>query len=239
MKRHAPRAAGTAPLMPHRGGQRSQLQTGFAVTGVLLVVATCVLAFGHLAGKTATLTDALSTFASFLAAGCCAYAMSKTQGASRWSWALFGSTMIMWTSADALWFLDGFFDGFHVVIPVANYLYILGLIPVIAGLLLFPVGKWEQGRGSATDPRRPRARQCPPAHQPPHGPARGRRACRRQPRCTAVRRVPGDRHPARGPGCPARPAQRRQAPRRPRAARARVRDLDRGGQRLRPALGTR
>ncbi len=147
MKRHAPRAAGTAPLTPHRGGQRSQLQTGFAVTGVLLVLATCFLAFGHLAGETATITDALSTFASFLAACCCAYAMSKTQGASRWSWALFGSTMIMWTSADVLWFLDGLFDGFHVVIPVANYLYILGLIPVIAGLLLFPVGKWEQGAG--------------------------------------------------------------------------------------------
>ena len=174
MKRDAPRSAETALLMPTRNGPRSKLQIGFAVTGVLLVLATCVLAFGHLAGKTATLTDALSTLASFLAAGCCAYAMSKTQGASRWSWALFGSTMIMWTSADALWFLDGYFDGFHVVIPVANYLYILGLIPVIAGLLLFPVGKWERGAGLRPGRRRPRARQCSPAHQPPHGPARGR-----------------------------------------------------------------
>ena len=108
---------------------------------------TCALAFGHWAGATATLTDAISTLASFLAAGCCLYAASHAHGASRWSWSLFGSTMIMWTLADVLWFLDGLFDGFHVLLPVTNYLYLLGLIPVVAGLLLFPVGKWERGAG--------------------------------------------------------------------------------------------
>ncbi len=108
---------------------------------------TCVLAFGHWVGNTAALTDAISTLASFLAAGCCVYAASQTHGAARWSWSLFGSTMIMWTSADVLWFLDGVFDAFHVFMPVTNYLYLLGLVPVVAGLLLFPVGKWEKGAG--------------------------------------------------------------------------------------------
>ncbi|MDQ1595880.1 MAG: hypothetical protein QOH40_2436, partial [Arthrobacter pascens] len=147
MKRHAPRAAGIAPLIPNRRGPRSQLQIGFAVTAVLMVAATCVLAFGRWAGDTATITDVVSTLGSFLAAGCCVYAASRAQGASRWSWSLFGSTMIMWTLADVLWFLDGLFDGFHVVIQATNYLYLLGLIPVVAGLLLFPVGKWERGAG--------------------------------------------------------------------------------------------
>jgi PAS domain S-box-containing protein len=147
MKRHAPRAAGAAPLIPNRRGPRPQLQIGFAVTGVVMVAATCVLAFGSWAGGTATLTEGVSSLGSFLAAGCCIHAMSFAQGASRWSWSLFGSTMIMWTLADVLWFLDGLFDGINVVIPVANYLYLLGLIPVVAGLLLFPVGKWERGAG--------------------------------------------------------------------------------------------
>ncbi len=144
MKRHAPRAA---PLRPAPGVPRPHLRAGFAVTSVLLVGVTCVLAFGRWAGEMATLTDAVSTLASFLAAGCCMYAMSHTNEAARWSWALFGSTMIMWTFADLMWFLDGRFDGFQVVIPVANYLYLLGLIPVVTGLLLFPVGKWERGAG--------------------------------------------------------------------------------------------
>jgi len=147
MTRTASRAVGAAPLSPELGGLRPRLQVGLAVTGVLLVTVTCVLAFGHWSGETATLTDAISTLASFLAAGCCVYAASQTHGASRWSWSLFGSTMIMWTSADVLWFLDGVFDAFHVFMPATNYLYLLGLVPVVAGLLLFPVGKWERGAG--------------------------------------------------------------------------------------------
>ena len=133
--------------MQGRGGPRPRLQIGFVVTGVLMVAVTCVAAFGHWAGGTATLTDAVSTFASFLAAGCCLYAASQARGASRWSWSLFGTTMIMWTLADVLWFLDGLFAGFQLILPATNYLYLLGLIPVVAGLLLFPVGKWERGAG--------------------------------------------------------------------------------------------
>jgi len=120
MTRDVPRAPVAAPPMQSRGGPRPRLRVGFAVTGALLVVLTCVLAFGHWEGDTATLTDAVSTLASFLAAGCCIYAASQTHGLSRWSWSLFGSTMIMWTLADVLWFLDGLFDSFHVLIPATN-----------------------------------------------------------------------------------------------------------------------
>jgi PAS domain S-box-containing protein len=124
---------------------RWPLRVGAAVT-VVLVAATCFLVFGHWAGNTVTAADSLSTLGSLLAAGCCLHAASRVGGKSRWCWSLFASTMIMWTVGDLLWFLDGFF-ALHAVIPIANFLYLAGLVPVVAGLLLFPVGKWERGAG--------------------------------------------------------------------------------------------
>jgi PAS domain S-box-containing protein len=124
----------------------SPLRLGAAGASVMVAV-TCLLAFGHWAGETVSAADALSTVSSSLAAACCLYAATRTSGRFRWCWSMFGSTMVMWTVGDLLWFVDGFFGTFGPVIAVANTLYLLGLVPVVAGLLLFPVGTWERGAG--------------------------------------------------------------------------------------------
>ncbi|MCW2850324.1 MAG: sensor signal transduction histidine kinase [Marmoricola sp.] len=114
---------------------------------VVLVALAVVLVHGPWSGETTRFGDALSTFASFLAAACCLYAAAGSSRAMRWSWALFGSTMLMWTVADLLWSASSYWDVVEAVIPAANLLYILGLAPMVLGLLVFPVGKWERGAG--------------------------------------------------------------------------------------------
>jgi len=110
-----------------------------------MLAGTGALVFGQWSRNSVTFGDAMSTVASVLTAGCCWYAAKRSTGTARWSWSLFGSTMAMWAIADVFWLIAGLAGSLGLLIPVANALYLLGLIPVSAGLLLFPVGRWERG----------------------------------------------------------------------------------------------
>ncbi|MCW2762357.1 MAG: sensor signal transduction histidine kinase [Marmoricola sp.] len=120
-----------------------------SVAALALVAGTAALVFGHWANlsaaQSASAGDAANTLASLLACGCCLFAAGRSTGAARRSWLLFGSTMAMWATGDVLWFIAGLDDDLLLLTHVADPLYLLGLIPVSVGLLLFPVGKWERG----------------------------------------------------------------------------------------------
>jgi PAS domain S-box-containing protein len=89
--------------------------------------------------------DAISTGVSGLAALGCFWTARTTRGALRRSWALFGTTLAMWTVADLLWYAYGTAEGFRPVLSAADALYLVGLVPAALGLVLYPVGTWEPG----------------------------------------------------------------------------------------------
>ena len=89
--------------------------------------------------------DAISTGVSGLAALGCFWTAPTTRGALRRSWALFGTTLAMWTVADLLWYAYGTAEGVRPVLSAADALYLVGLVPATLGLVLYPVGTWEPG----------------------------------------------------------------------------------------------
>ncbi len=116
-----------------------------SVISFVMVAGTVVLVYGPWWSDSAGPSDGVSTLGSALAALCCVYAARRSTGPTRRSWLLFGSTMAMWTTADVIWFVVGLDDTLQPLIRVTDPLYLLGLVPMYAGLLLFPVGKWERG----------------------------------------------------------------------------------------------
>lgn len=89
--------------------------------------------------------DTVSTCLTSLAAVCCLSTAWRSRGGLRRSWALFGTTMAMWTVADLLWYHYGNTDQFHSILSLADALYLLGLVPAALGLVFYPVGRWEPG----------------------------------------------------------------------------------------------
>jgi len=138
--------AGTAARPAARVLRLSLVQFG-VVAAAVLTGSTAALVFGSWSFYTGTHTDVLSTVSMFLAAGCCWWTARAADGASRWCWTMFGTAVTMWTAADVAWFANGL--GMDVVgmIPAANALYLVGLGPIVAGLLFYPVGTWERGAG--------------------------------------------------------------------------------------------
>jgi PAS domain S-box-containing protein len=122
-----------------RVGVRGWLVVGLAASAVVLVVLKPFSADPVVTG------DTLSTWLSALAAASCLVTVIRTRGALRRSWALFGTTLAMWTVADLLWYAYGTSDGFHSALSTADALYLLGLVPASLGLILYPVGTWETG----------------------------------------------------------------------------------------------
>jgi PAS domain S-box-containing protein len=122
-----------------RVGVRGWLAVGLALVAVVLVTLKPFSSDPVVSG------DTLSTWLSGLATLCCLVTVTRTRGAMRRSWALFGTTLAMWTVADVLWYAYGTADGFHSALSTADAMYLLGLIPASLGLILYPVGTWEKG----------------------------------------------------------------------------------------------
>ncbi len=111
----------------------------------LALVAVVVITLKPFSSDPVVSGDAISTWLSGISTLCCLVTVVRTRGSLRRSWALFGTTLAMWTVADLLWYAYGTSDGFHSVLSTADALYLLGLIPASLGLVLYPVGTWEKG----------------------------------------------------------------------------------------------
>jgi PAS domain S-box-containing protein len=119
---------------------RPPVLIGWAVLGLALAV-TLRPGSAHLV----VMGDPVSAGLGGLAALACSYTAWRRSGPMRRSWLCFGTTLVMWTVADLLWYAYGTADGYHSILSAADALYLLGLVPTCLGLVLYPVGAWESG----------------------------------------------------------------------------------------------
>ena len=132
------------PSLPSNRTPAGVRARGWVILGVL-VVAGVLVTLRPWSQERVLSWDAISTGLSGLAALCCFLTARASRGALRRSWAMFGTTLAMWTVADLLWYAYGTADGFRPVLSTADALYLLGLVPATLGLVLYPVGTWEPG----------------------------------------------------------------------------------------------
>ncbi len=133
------------PELPRR--QRRLVGAG-TVTAALLVIGCIALVVGPTSADPDFVADVVSMIASCLAFLCCLHAVTVTTGAVRRSWALFATTMGMWAAADIIWFAYAAASGEHPLVSVADWLYLVGIVPSVLALVLFPAGTWEKGARS-------------------------------------------------------------------------------------------
>ena len=138
-------SAARAPYTtPH---QRRTATTGIVALGMFFVAGTALI-FGPTSADPDFVADLVSTVASGLAFLCCVHTARVTTGPLSRSWVLFATTMGMWASADTIWFVDSAATGVHPLVSVADWLYLLGIIPAAVALITFPAGTWEKGARS-------------------------------------------------------------------------------------------
>lgn len=122
---------------------------GAGVTAAaLMVIGVSALLFGPGSADPDFVADVSSMVASWLAFACCLHAAHVTTGAVRRSWALFATTMGMWAVADTIWFALAAANGVHPLVSVADWLYLLGIVPSVVAMVGFPAGSWERGARS-------------------------------------------------------------------------------------------
>lgn len=119
-------------------------------TGVLLATAALVLVaivaitldwwspFG-LAG------EATSVVASAAGMGACLYAAARGAKEARRSWVLFASVLALYAGGDVLWLVYGGATGTPQLLSFADALYLLALVPAVAGLALYPAPRARPG----------------------------------------------------------------------------------------------
>ncbi len=140
------RTPGTPAEGPqHVAPQQRRVSTAGVVALGMFFVAGCALIFGPSSADPDFVADLVSTVASGLAFLCCVHAARVTTGAVSRSWALFATTMGMWATADTIWFVDSAATGEHPLVSVADWLYLLGIIPAAIAMVTFPAGTWERG----------------------------------------------------------------------------------------------
>jgi PAS domain S-box-containing protein len=149
----APEAAAprkTTPATPARppASRHGRVPTAGIVTIGMFFVAGSALIFGPTSADPDFVADLVSTVASGLAFLCCVHCARVTSGTARRSWALFATTMGMWAAADTIWFVFSAATGQHPLVSVADWLYLLGILPVAAGMITFPAGTFERGARS-------------------------------------------------------------------------------------------
>ena len=139
-----------APVTPAGppGSRHGRVPTAGIVTIGMFFVAGSALIFGPTSADPDFVADLVSTVASGLAFLCCVHCARVTTGAVRRSWALFATTMGMWAVADTIWFVFSAATGQHPLVSVADWLYLLGILPVAAAMITFPAGTWERGARS-------------------------------------------------------------------------------------------
>jgi PAS domain S-box-containing protein len=141
-----PRLSTTSASPPAQ--RHGRVSTAGVVTIGMFFVAGSALIFGPTSADPDFVADLVSTVASGLAFLCCLHCARVTTGAVRRSWALIATTMGMWAAADTIWFVFSAATGQHPLVSVADWLYLLGILPVAAAMITFPAGTWERGARS-------------------------------------------------------------------------------------------
>lgn len=90
--------------------------------------------------------EMLSVLTAGVAAACCVAASVMSRGTMRVSWSLFALLMAMYGAGDALWLAFGGGDEGAPILGVADALYMGALLPVMLGLLTYPVLQGIRGR---------------------------------------------------------------------------------------------
>jgi signal transduction histidine kinase len=117
---------------------RVALGLGAAVTTtVLLVSCLVILRPGTAPGMVNG--DTLSVFAGVLAGVCSLYAAARRHGALRRCWLLLASMILMNAVGAALWLAYGDDSGSARALNVADVLYLAAIVPLLAGLVLYPM----------------------------------------------------------------------------------------------------
>ena len=116
---------------------RVWLRTGVAWALTLVV--------GGVVDRTGVIIDGVSQVALFVAVLCCLSAALRTPAGGRLTWLVLALAMAMWAAADLIWALDHAGTSTASLLSAADWLYLLGLVPLAAALLFFPAGSFERG----------------------------------------------------------------------------------------------
>ena len=116
---------------------RVWLRTGVAWALTLVV--------GLAVDRSGLIIDGVSQVALLVALMCCAAAALKTPEGGRLTWMVLALAMGMWSAADLIWALDHAGSTSASLLSAADWLYLLGLLPLAAALFFFPAGSWERG----------------------------------------------------------------------------------------------
>lgn len=110
-----------------------------------LTVVTLTLLAGFALDRSGVILDGVSQAALFAAMLCCLAAAVRAPAGRRLSWNLLALGMAMWGGADLIWALEHTGASTESLLTAADWLYLLGLVPLAVALVVFPAGSWERG----------------------------------------------------------------------------------------------
>jgi signal transduction histidine kinase len=121
-------------------GSRVALAVGATAIAAVLVLS-CVVILGLWSWGPVLTGDLCIVLAGLLAGACAAHAAVRRSGALRRAWLLLASMMSMNAVGGALWLAYGGESSTPRALSVADALYLLALVPAVAGLLLYPMAR--------------------------------------------------------------------------------------------------
>ena len=113
---------------------------GCALATALLAGSSMVI-FGPWSWGSYVTGNTLSVVAGLLACGSCIYAVRRGEGALRWSWMLIATMCLLYSAGDILWLFFAKAAPASLVLTFADALYLVGLLPAVAGLLIYPTAR--------------------------------------------------------------------------------------------------
>ncbi len=126
------------------GETRRAVGGAIVCTGALAVLGFVVVLGGWSPADWVT-GDHLSIVTGVWSGGCCLVVAACSGGRMRWSWALLSATLWLYAVGDVLWLAFGGAEGAPPVLSVADALYLVGLVPAVVGLLLYPAARGLRG----------------------------------------------------------------------------------------------
>ena len=118
---------------------RTAFRLGTTVLATIMVLASVVILGPWSWGPWLT-PDSLSLLTGAVSFGCCLYAAARRRGALGRSWLLLASMLVLNLVGGTLWLGQGG-GGTARALSLADVLYLLALVPAVAGIALYPMAR--------------------------------------------------------------------------------------------------
>ena len=111
---------------------------GACAATVALAVAGVAVVFGGAAPAPWVTGDNLSVVTGLWASLCCLVVAACSVGRMRWAWGMLSGLVGLYAAGDVLWLSFGAAEGNPPILSLADALYLVALVPAVAGLLIYP-----------------------------------------------------------------------------------------------------